>query len=170
MFRLVHGATALSAAALVAVSSAPAAHADNSRLNNGVVANVYTVQHQAGCTTDIKKNPALTRVETVNGMDPEAARNRPRFDDLTPILPDDELALARESTDGDRTGALIDAIAPIGKGQRALVAAPPRSGRTEVLKQIATSIEANHPDVQLIVLLIDERPEDVTELDRKSVV
>ena len=60
MFRLVHGATALSAAALVAVSSAPAAHADNSRLNNGVVANVYTVQHQAGCTTDIKKNPALT--------------------------------------------------------------------------------------------------------------
>ena len=113
-----------------------------------------------------EKNPALTRVETVNGMDPEAARNRPRFDDLTPILPDDELALARESTDGDRTGALIDAIAPIGKGQRALVAAPPRSGRTEVLKQIATSIEANHPDVQLIVLLIDERPEDVTEFRR----
>ena len=113
-----------------------------------------------------EKNPALTRVETVNGMDPEAARNRPRFDDLTPILPDDELALARESTDGDRTGALIDAIAPIGKGQRAIVAAPPRSGRTEVLKQIATSIEANHPDVQLIVLLIDERPEDVTEFRR----
>jgi len=110
-----------------------------------------------------EKNPALIRVETVNGMDPEAARSRPRFDDLTPVVPEGSLDLAGGD---DLTGALVDAIAPLAKGQRALVAAPPRSGRTEVLRRVAAAIESNHPDAQLIVLLVDERPEEVTEYRR----
>ena len=110
-----------------------------------------------------EKNPALIRVETVNGMDPEAARSRPRFDDLTPVVPEGRLDLAGGN---DLTGALVDAIAPLAKGQRALVAAPPRSGRTEVLRRVAAAIESNHPDAQLIVLLVDERPEEVTEYRR----
>lgn len=111
-----------------------------------------------------EKNPALIRVETVNGMDPEAARSRARFDELTPVHPEGELKLA--DSGADKTGALIDAIAPIAKGQRGLVVAPPHSGRTTVLQRVAASLEANHPDVQLIVLLVDERPEVVTDFRR----
>lgn len=111
-----------------------------------------------------EKNPALTRVETVNGMDPEAARNRPRFDDLTPVAPEGEITLAGGSADA--TARLVGSLAPIAKGQRALLVAPPRSGSTTVLSAIAGAVEASNPDVQLIALLVDERPEDVTELRR----
>ena len=113
-----------------------------------------------------EKNPALTRVETVNGMDPEQARNRPRFDDLTPLFSDSKLALEGGTEASDVTGRIIDLIAPIGKGQRGLIVSPPRAGKTTIMKTIARAIEQNHPDVHLIVLLIDERPEEVTDFRR----
>lgn len=107
-----------------------------------------------------EKNPALTRVETVNGLDPEQARSRPRFDELTPVFPNEALGL--DSPDGDLTTRLVDLVAPIGKGQRAIIVAPPKSGRTHLLHTVAAAIERNHPDTHLMVLLVDERPEEVT--------
>ncbi len=107
---------------------------------------------------------SLLRVEQVNGVDPEVARNRPNFDELTPIYPDDRIIL---ETDPKNTAArFIDLIAPIGKGQRGLIVAPPKAGKTILLKSIANSVTTNHPDITLLVLLIDERPEEVTDIRR----
>ncbi|MBC8104139.1 MAG: transcription termination factor Rho [Cytophagales bacterium] len=107
---------------------------------------------------------SLLRVEQVNGVDPETARNRPNFDELTPIYPDDRIIL---ETDAKNTAArFIDLIAPIGKGQRGLIVAPPKAGKTILLKSIANSVTLNHPDITLLVLLIDERPEEVTDIRR----
>ncbi|MES2460511.1 MAG: transcription termination factor Rho [Armatimonadota bacterium] len=107
---------------------------------------------------------SLLRVEQVNGVDPEVARARPNFDELTPIYPDERIIL---ETDPKNTAArFIDLIAPIGKGQRGLIVAPPKAGKTILLKSIANSVTANHPDMTLIVLLIDERPEEVTDIRR----
>ncbi len=106
----------------------------------------------------------LLRVEQVNGVDPEVARNRPQFDELVPIYPNERLLL---ETDQDNIAArFVDLIAPIGKGQRGLVVAPPKAGKTILLKMIANSIALNHPDIALMVLLIDERPEEVTDIKR----
>ena len=113
-----------------------------------------------------EKNPSLVKVDTVNGLDPEQARSRPRFDDLTPLYPDSPLKLENTADTADMTGRVIDLIAPIGKGQRGLIVSPPKAGKTFILKQIANAIEANNPDVHLIVLLIDERPEEVTDFRR----
>ena len=113
-----------------------------------------------------EKNPALVRVETVNGLDPEAARSRPRFEELTPLFPDEKLTLEGGTVVGDMTGRIIDLVAPIGKGQRGLIVSPPKAGKTTIMKTIAQAIERNHPDVHLIVLLIDERPEEVTDFRR----
>src|SRR5690606_38699051 len=101
----------------------------------------------------------------VHRADPEQAMRRPNFDDLTPIYPNERIRL---EVDGARDVAtrLIDIIAPLGKGQRGLIVAPPKAGKTTVLKKIANSITANHPEVELIVLLIDERPEEVTDMQR----
>lgn len=107
---------------------------------------------------------ALLYVETVNGDEPGVAMRRPDFDDLTPIFPDQRLTL--EMSPKDLSTRLIDLIAPIGKGQRGLIVAPPKAGKTVLLKKIAHSIEHNHPEVELIVLLIDERPEEVTDMKR----
>ncbi len=106
----------------------------------------------------------LLRVDVVNGYDPVSARNRPRFDRLTSIYPNDRLTL--ETTPRQLSTRLIDLIAPIGRGQRALIVAPPKAGKTVLLKQIAAGITANHPDAHLLVALIGERPEEVTDMRR----
>ena len=113
-----------------------------------------------------EKNPALLSIVAVNEHDPEEARNRPDFDSLTPIFPDEPLTLERIPPPADLSGRIIDLIAPIGKGQRGLIVAPPKAGKTTVIKEIVRSIETNHPDVHLIVLLLDERPEEVTDMKR----
>jgi transcription termination factor Rho len=113
-----------------------------------------------------EKNPALLEVHTVNGEAPEKARNRPKFEDLTPLFPDSKLGLSTPSDPANMTARIIDLIAPIGKGQRGIIVSPPKAGKTTVMKTIATAIETNHPEVKLIVLLIDERPEEVTDMRR----
>lgn len=113
-----------------------------------------------------EKNPALLSIVTVNERDPEEARNRPEFDDLTPIFPDEQLVLERATSPADLTARIVDLVAPIGKGQRGLIVAPPKAGKTTVIKEIVRSIETNNPEVKVIVLLLDERPEEVTDMSR----
>ncbi len=113
---------------------------------------------------DAEKYQSLLRVTAINNVDPEVARNRPQFDELTPIYPNDRLML--ETDQKNIAARFIDLIAPIGKGQRALIVAPPKAGKTILLKMIANSIAVNHPDIALMVLLIDERPEEVTDFRR----
>ncbi len=107
---------------------------------------------------------SLLRVELVNNMDPETARKRPSFDQLTPIFPNEQLTL--ETEPNIFSTRLVDLIAPIGRGQRGLIVSPPKAGKTLLLKAIANGITANHPDVHLMVLLIGERPEEVTDMKR----
>ena len=104
---------------------------------------------------------ALLKVESINGGDPDAAKERPNFDTMRPRYPDRRLRL--ESSNGDLSMRVVDLIAPIGKGQRGLIVAPPRAGKTILLQKMANAIVENHPEVTLIVLLIDERPEEVTD-------
>jgi len=106
----------------------------------------------------------LLRVEAVNGIDPEQAKLRPRFERLTPIFPQDRLIL--ETDPRNLTTRLLSLVAPIGKGQRGLIVSPPKAGKTTVLKQIANGISANHLEAHLMVVLIGERPEEVTDMDR----
>ncbi len=113
-----------------------------------------------------EKNPALLRVDEVNGKEPALARERPNFDDLTPLYPDEPLRLEHPDTIVDMTPRIIDLLAPIGKGQRGLIVSPPKSGKTTIMKTIARAIEQNHPEVHLMVLLVDERPEEVTDFQR----
>jgi transcription termination factor Rho len=113
-----------------------------------------------------EKNPALLRIDTVNEMDPEAARNRRRFEDLTPLFPDEKLQMELADDPGNMTNRIIDLISPIGKGQRGLIVSPPKAGKTTIMKNIARAVETNNPDVHLIVLLVDERPEEVTDMKR----
>jgi transcription termination factor Rho len=113
-----------------------------------------------------EKYPALLRIDTVSGLNAEEARNRPRFDKLTPLFPDQKLRLEVPGDPANMTARIVDLIAPIGKGQRGLIVSPPKAGKTTVLKQVAHSIEANHPEVHLMVLLVDERPEEVTDMRR----
>jgi transcription termination factor Rho len=113
-----------------------------------------------------EKNPALLEVYTVNGGDPDKARNRKKFEELTPLFPDEKLVLSSSSEPLNMTARIVDLISPIGKGQRGIIVSPPKAGKTTVMKTIATSIEKNHPEVKLIVLLIDERPEEVTDMRR----
>ena len=110
---------------------------------------------------------ALVKVEKVNGQPPESLKHRILFENLTPLHPDEHLKLERDiRCDENLTGRVIDMIAPIGKGQRALIVASPKSGKTVLMQHIAHAITANHPDCVLFVLLIDERPEEVTEMQR----
>ncbi len=110
---------------------------------------------------------ALRSVDTVNGESPEVARTKVLFDNLTPLYPNERLRMeVDDPTWKDITGRVIDLVAPIGKGQRGLLVAPPRTGKTVMMKSIAHSIERNHPEAELIVLLIDERPEEVTDMKR----
>jgi transcription termination factor Rho len=102
----------------------------------------------------------------VNGGEPEKARNRKKFEELTPLFPDEKLVLSSSDEPMNMTARIVDLISPIGKGQRGIIVSPPKAGKTTVMKTIATSIEKNHPEVKLIVLLIDERPEEVTDMRR----
>ncbi len=113
---------------------------------------------------DTEKYYGLLRVESVNSASPDQARSRVNFDDLVPIYPEERFQL--ETDPKNLTARVIDLIAPIGKGQRAIIVAPPKAGKTTVLKSIANSITTNHPEVHLVVLLIDERPEEVTDIRR----
>ncbi len=113
-----------------------------------------------------EKYPALLRVDQVNDLPTEAARERPKFEDLTPLFPDSRLALELEDDPANITGRIVDLVSPIGKGQRGLVVSPPKAGKTTILKQIVYSVERNNPEVHLMVLLVDERPEEVTDMRR----
>ncbi len=113
---------------------------------------------------DNEKYYALLKIEVVNGQDPELGRSRKNFENLTPIYPDERLRL--ETTPKEIGQRIIDLVAPIGKGQRGLIVSPPKAGKTTILKQIANSISENNPEVHLIVLLVDERPEEVTDMQR----
>ena len=111
---------------------------------------------------------ALTSIQQINFEEPEKARHKVAFENLTPLYPDERLKMELEdpTASKDRSARIIDLVAPIGKGQRSLIVAPPRTGKTVLLQNIATSIEKNHPECYLIVLLIDERPEEVTDMQR----
>jgi transcription termination factor Rho len=113
-----------------------------------------------------EKFPALLRIDTVSNMTPDEARLRPRFEDLTPLFPDQKLRMETPGDASNVTARIVDLMCPIGKGQRGLIVSPPKAGKTTVIKQIAKSIETNNPEVHLIVLLVDERPEEVTDMRR----
>jgi transcription termination factor Rho len=127
-----------------------------------------TIEGQIRSPKDGERYFALLQINQINFEEPEAVRHRINFDNLTPLYPDQRLVLEIENNEKEKdpTARVIDLISPIGKGQRALVVAPPRTGKTVMLQNIAKSIAANHPEVYLIVLLIDERPEEVTDMDR----
>jgi transcription termination factor Rho len=119
---------------------------------------------QVRAPKDSEKYYGLLRVETVNGMDPETAKRRPAFESLTPIFPEKRFDL--ETTKNILSTRLLNLVAPVGMGQRGLIVAPPKAGKTTVLKEIANAISTNYPDVHLMVALIGERPEEVTDMDR----
>ncbi|MDZ4775416.1 MAG: transcription termination factor Rho [Alphaproteobacteria bacterium] len=126
-----------------------------------------TVDGQIRAPKEGERYFALVKLNSVNFEDPDRVRHKVHFDNLTPLYPDKRLTMELpDPTVKDRSGRIIDIVAPIGKGQRALIVAPPRTGKTVLLQNIAKSIEANHPEVFLIVLLIDERPEEVTDMQR----
>ncbi len=113
-----------------------------------------------------EKYPALVRVDAVAGAPPDDARNRPKFENLTPLFPDEKLSLEVPGDPANVTARIVDLVSPIGKGQRGMIVSPPKAGKTTILKQIAHSIEANNPEVHLMILLVDERPEEVTDWRR----
>ena len=113
-----------------------------------------------------EKFPALTRIESINLLSAEEGRNRPRFEKLTPLFPDMRLRLEIEGEPNQELARIIDLVAPIGKGQRGMIVSPPKAGKTTVLKEIAHSITANNPECYLMVVLVDERPEEVTDMQR----
>ncbi|UDQ90716.1 transcription termination factor Rho [Xanthobacter autotrophicus] len=128
-----------------------------------------TVEGQIRSPKEGERYFALLKVNTINFEDPEKSRHKINFDNLTPLYPDERLKLEHDEPTGskkDFSPRIIDIVAPIGKGQRGLIVAPPRTGKTVLLQNIAKSITANHPECFLIVLLIDERPEEVTDMQR----
>ena len=126
-----------------------------------------TVEGEIRGPKDGERYFALTKLTSVNFDDPDAVRHRVNFDNLTPLYPDERLKLEIEDpTIKDRTGRVLDVVAPLGKGQRCLIVAPPRVGKTVMMQNIARAISVNHPEVFLLVLLIDERPEEVTDMSR----
>ncbi|MDV3257890.1 MAG: Rho termination factor N-terminal domain-containing protein, partial [Sphingomonas sp.] len=124
-----------------------------------------TVEGEIRAPKDGERYFALTKVTQINYDDPDAVRHRVNFDNLTPLYPDEKLKLdTLDPTIKDKSARVIDIVAPLGKGQRALIVAPPRTGKTVLLQNIARAITDNNPEVFLIVLLIDERPEEVTDM------
>ncbi|MEH7829285.1 transcription termination factor Rho [Gemmobacter denitrificans] len=126
-----------------------------------------TIEGVIQAPRDNERYFSLVKAERINFDDPEKAKHKVHFDNLTPLYPDERLKMEIEDpTIKDRSARIIDLVAPIGKGQRALIVAPPRTGKTVLLQNIARSVEVNHPECYLIVLLIDERPEEVTDMQR----
>lgn len=126
-----------------------------------------SVEGEVRVPKDNERYFALVKVEKVNGVAPERVKHRMMFENLTPLHPDQPLILERDiRSEENNTGRILDIFAPLGKGQRALIVAPPKSGKTVMMQHIAHSITTNYPDATLIVLLVDERPEEVTEMQR----
>tara|TARA_B100000963_G_C22569256_1_gene645239 strand:+ start:181 stop:1449 length:1269 start_codon:yes stop_codon:yes gene_type:complete len=129
-----------------------------------------TVEGEIRAPKDQERYFALLKVNKINFEDPEKTKHKINFDNLTPLYPDEKVKLEIEKTKVEKkidvTARVIDLVAPIGKGQRSLIVAPPRTGKTVILQNVANSITANHPEIYLIVLLIDERPEEVTDMQR----
>src|ERR1700729_3308837 len=126
-----------------------------------------TVEGPIRSPKDGERHFALLKVTTINFEDPEKIKHKVHFDNLTPYYPDERFTMElKDPTIKDKTGRVIDIVAPQGMGQRTLIVAPPRVGKTIILQNIAKAISANHPDAFLIVLLIDERPEEVTDMQR----
>lgn len=115
-----------------------------------------------------EKHPSLYQIDSINGKSYEAAKRRPRFNSLVPIYPDSRISLESKTEKTELASRMIDLIAPIGKGQRGLIVSPPKAGKTTLLKQIANGISKNYPDIKIIILLIDERPEEVTDIKRST--
>ncbi|MHB1342259.1 MAG: transcription termination factor Rho [Coriobacteriia bacterium] len=122
------------------------------------------VKGQVRPPKESEKYPALLKVTTINGLEPDAAKHRKDFRDLTPVYPDEKFKL--EFRPDQITARIIDLVAPIGKGQRGLIVSPPKAGKTTILKDIAAAIAANNPESYLMCLLVDERPEEVTDMER----
>ncbi|EOT47199.1 MULTISPECIES: transcription termination factor Rho [Enterococcus] len=144
--------------------SAEDIYISSSQINRFGLRNGDKVAGKARPPKESERYYGLMHVDSVNGKNPEEAKQRPHFPALTPLYPNRKLTL--ETTKGRLSSRMIDLFAPIGFGQRGLVVAPPKAGKTSILKEIASGITENHPDVELIVLLIDERPEEVTDLER----
>jgi transcription termination factor Rho len=126
-----------------------------------------SIEGQIRAPRDNERYFALLKVSSINFEDPEKARHKVHFDNLTPLYPDERFNMEMpDPTLKDRSGRVIDIVAPLGKGQRGLIVAPPRTGKTVLMQNIANAIEANHPESYLMVLLIDERPEEVTDMQR----
>ncbi|MBA1432750.1 MAG: transcription termination factor Rho [Epsilonproteobacteria bacterium] len=140
------------------------AYVSNTQIKRFALRNGDVVTGQVRPPKDQERYYALIKIEAVNSLPPEESKKRPLFDNLTPLYPEEQLKL--EYNEKKLTGRMLDLFSPIGKGQRGLIVAPPRSGKTELLKEIAHGITANHTEVDLMVLLVDERPEEVTDMER----
>ena len=128
-----------------------------------------TVEGQIRAPREGERYFALRKLNSINFEDPEKVKHRINFDNLTPLYPDEKLTMETETKDTkskDNSQRVIELVSPLGKGQRALIVSPPRTGKTVMLQNIAAAVAENHPDIYLIVLLIDERPEEVTDMDR----
>ena len=139
-------------------------YVSNTQIKRFALRNGDVVTGQVRPPKDQERYNALIKIEAVNNLPPEESKKRPLFDNLTPLYALDQIKL--EYKDKGLTGRMMDLFAPIGKGQRGLIVAPPRSGKTELLKEIAHGISANHAEIDLMVLLVDERPEEVTDMER----
>lgn len=140
------------------------AYVSNTQIRRFALRNGDIVTGQVRPPKDQERYYALLKIEAINYQAVDEMKNRPLFDNLTPLFPTQQIKL---EYDANRiTGRMLDLFAPIGKGQRALIVAPPRTGKTELMKELAQGIERNHPDIELIVLLVDERPEEVTDMQR----
>jgi len=139
-------------------------YVSNTQIKRFALRNGDVVTGQVRPPKDQERYNALIKIEAVNNLPPEESKKRPLFDNLTPLYALDQIKL--EYKEKGLTGRMMDLFAPIGKGQRGLIVAPPRSGKTELLKEIAHGISANHAEIDLMVLLVDERPEEVTDMER----
>ena len=140
------------------------AYVSNTQIKRFALRNGDVVTGQVRPPKDQERYYALIKIEAVNSLPPEESKKRPLFENLTPLYPLDQFKL--EYREKGLTGRMLDLFSPIGKGQRALIVAPPRSGKTELLKEIAHGLTHNHAEVDLMVLLVDERPEEVTDMER----
>jgi len=140
------------------------AYVSNTQIKRFALRNGDVVTGQVRPPKEQERYYALIKIEAVNSLPPEESKKRPLFENLTPLYPEDQFKL--EYREKGLTGRMLDLFSPIGKGQRALIVAPPRSGKTELLKEIAHGLSHNHPEVDLMVLLVDERPEEVTDMER----
>jgi len=140
------------------------AYVSSTQIKRFALRNGDTVTGQVRPPKDQERYYALLKIEAINYLPPEESKKRPLFENLTPLYALDQLTL--EYKPNNLTGRMMDLFSPIGKGQRGLIVAPPRSGKTELLKEIAHGISTNHPEAELMVLLVDERPEEVTDMER----